>query len=295
MPNPVLTPATTPDGMFDMAAAPMRIAAVELRVRDLAVMSAFYRAVIGLEELERAPGAAGLGAGGRVLLRLHEDRAFTPLDPRQAGLYHTAFLLPTRADLGRWLVHAAALGATLQGASDHLVSEALYLADPEGNGIEIYADRPLALWQAPPGAVRMASEALDLKALMAEAAGTSWQGFPAQGCIGHVHLQAGDLAAADGFFREVLGFDIATRYPGASFYGSGGYHHQLAANIWHSRGAGPRPGGMSGLKSVEIAVTDHTLLARIAAAAGDAAGREGAALILRDPWGSVFRLVAEGG
>ncbi len=280
---------TAANDLFDMTAAPMRIGTVRLKVRDLETVSAFYRQVLGLDVIETGTGRAVLGTGDTALLELEGNAALLPPDPRQAGLFHTAFLLPTRADLARWLAHVAETRVPLQGASDHIVSEALYLADPEGNGIEVYADRPQALWRTPSGAVRMATDPLDLQDLLRTAEGTEWSGFPAGGRIGHVHLQVGDTEAADRFYRDILGFDIATRYPGASFYGSGGYHHQLAGNVWNSRRAGMRPDGMAGLDTVEILVRDPQDAAAIAAraeASGIPLDDHPGGLTLHDPWGT---------
>ena len=181
----------------------------------------------------------------------------------------------------------------LQGASDHIVSEALYLADPEGNGIEVYADRPVSDWHGESGEIRMSTDPLDLQDLLQSAEGTEWSGFPEGGSVGHVHLQVGDTAEADRFYRDVLGLDIAARYPGASFYGSGGYHHQLAGNVWNSRRAGRRPERMAGLKAVEILVRDATNITAIAAradSAGIAGTRNADGLTLRDPWGTAITL-----
>lgn len=279
---------------FDLSAAPMRIGGVRLKVRDLDAVSGFYARVLGLDILERGAGRAVLGRGGEALLLLAGDPGLAPVDPRQAGLFHTAFLLPARADLGRWLAHAGRTGVTLQGASDHLVSEAIYLADPEGNGIEVYADRPTGRWHGEDGAIRMATEPLDGPDLLRAAAGTAWEGFPAGGVVGHVHLRVGDTGAADGFYRDVLGFDIAARYPGASFYGSGGYHHNLAGNVWASRRAGMRPAGMAGLDAVRVVVREAGGIERIAGraeAAGLAVAQEAGETVLRDPWGTALALV----
>jgi catechol 2,3-dioxygenase len=278
----------TASDFFDLRAAPMRIGAVRLKVRDLETVAAFYRRVLGLAPIETGAGRVVLGVGAAPLLHLAGDAALAPSDPRQAGLFHTAFLLPTRADLGRWATHAAASGARIDGASDHIVSEALYLSDPEGNGIEVYADRPADRWRTGTGAVRMATDPLDAPDLLRSAEGSRWAGFPEGGLVGHVHLRVGDTAEADRFYRDVLGFDVAARYPGASFYGSGGYHHQIAGNVWASRGAGPRPAGTAGLDEVGIIVRDAATLeaaARRAAAAGVDVTREDGALVLRDPWG----------
>lgn len=285
----------TDHNFFDMHAAPMRIESVRLRVRDLDRVASFYTSALGLAASRSKEGRVVLGTGPTPLLELVGDPGLSPNDPRQAGLFHTAFLMPTRADLGRWLSHAIATDVPLQGASDHLVSEAVYLSDPEGNGIEVYADRATSGWRDRTRAIRMATDPLDAQDLLSSATGTAWSGFPGQGMIGHVHLQVGDTVQADRFYTGILGFDIATRYPGASFYGSGGYHHQLAANAWNSRGSGQRQIGMAGLDAVDIMVRDTDTLTAIAtrAAAGDAAADMTAGrgeVMLRDPWGTTITL-----
>ena len=277
---------------FDMTAAPMRIGAVRLKVRDLEAVSKFYQTVLGLSPIGAEDRRMTLGTGARPLLELVGDPALAPRDPRQAGLFHIAFLMPTRADLARWLAHASAVPVPLQGASDHIVSEAIYLADSDGNGIEVYADRPVSRWHGPNGEIRMTTDPLDVQDLLKSAEGTEWSGFPEGGIIGHVHLQVGDTGAANRFYRDVLGFDIATRYPGASFYGSGGYHHQLAGNVWNSRRAGPRPEGMAGLDQIEILIRDAVDLASIAERA-ESAGIEitnDGGITLHDPWGTAIAL-----
>ncbi|MBW6493315.1 MAG: VOC family protein [Burkholderiaceae bacterium] len=278
---------------FDMNAAPLRIGTVRLKVRDLETVSAFYQTVLGLHPLESHDHRITLGTSGTPLLELVGDPNLAPLDPREAGLFHTAFLMPTRADLARWVAYVAAARVPLQGASDHIVSEALYLADPEGNGIEVYADRPVSAWHGESGEIRMSTDPLDAQDLMQSAEGTAWSDFPEGGSVGHVHLQVGDTAAADRFYRDVLGLDIAARYPGASFYGSGGYHHQLAGNVWNSRRAGKRPEDMAGLDAVEIVVRDAETIPAIAARA-DGAGIESikdtGGLTLHDPWGTAITL-----
>ncbi len=279
--------------LFEMDTVPMRIGTVRLRVRDLEKISAFYRTALGLAETARDGSHVVLGTGTTPLLELAGDPSLVPNDRRQAGLFHTAFLLPERADLGRWMDHARASGIRLQGASDHIVSEALYLADPEGNGIEIYADRPVPLWRSADGNIQMTTEPLDVQDLLASAEGTGWSGFPDAGTIGHVHLQVGDTAAADSFYRDILGFETTVDYPGASFYGSGGYHHQLAGNIWNSRRAGARPTGMAGLDRVEIVVRDRATIDVIAAraeSAGSPIVNETDGITLHDPWGTAIAL-----
>ncbi|AZQ68662.1 VOC family protein [Silicimonas algicola] len=285
---------TTANEFFNMSAAPLRIETVRLKVRDLDTVSTFYQSVLGLSPIETGKGRVTLGIGTAPLLHLVGDPALLPLDTRQAGLFHTAFLLPSRSDLARWLTHVMAARVPLQGASDHIVSEALYLADPEGNGIEVYADRPVARWHGPNGEIRMSTDPLDAQDLMQSAAGTEWSRFPEGGSIGHVHLQVGDTEAADRFYRDVLGCEIAARYPGASFYGSGGYHHQLAGNVWNSRRTGTRPDGMAGLDAVEIVVRDAADVASIAARAervGIERLEHPGGMTLHDPWGTAISLM----
>ncbi|KAF0676164.1 VOC family protein [Profundibacterium mesophilum] len=284
---------TIGNDFFDMTAAPLRVGAVRLKVRDLDAVSTFYQSVLGLSLIATSGHRVTLGVGSTPLLELAAPPSLSPLDPRQAGLFHTAFLMPTRSDLARWVAHVAEARVPLQGASDHVVSEALYLSDPEGNGIEVYADRPVSAWHGENGEIRMSTAPLDLSDLLQSAEGTEWSGFPDNGSIGHVHLQVGDTGEADGFYRDVLGLDIAARYPGASFYGSGGYHHQLAGNTWNSHRAGKRPEGMAGLDSVEILVRNPHDLKAIAARAeslGIASITNTDGLILHDPWGTAITL-----
>lgn len=166
------------------ATTPVSVSRVGLKARDAESLAAYYRAVVGLQELSRADGAITLGAANRPLLVLEQDSAAKPDDPRSAGLFHTAFLLPSRADLGRWISHAAANRIGIEGASDHLVSEALYLTDPEGNGIEIYADRRPQDWKWNGDRIAMATERLNLPAVVGSvpAGDAGWQGAPAM-CI----------------------------------------------------------------------------------------------------------------
>lgn len=285
------------DEFFDMQAAPMRIGTVRLKVRDLGGVATFYEDVLGLARLDADAGRVTLGSSATPLLELVGDPALARNDRRQAGLFHTAFLMPTRADLARWLDHALTRRLPLHGASDHIVSEAIYLADPEGNGIEVYVDRPVSHWHDTAGDIRMATDQLDVQALLRTAGATEWAGFPDAGMIGHVHLQVGDTAEADRFYRDLLGLDITARYPGASFYGIGGYHHQLAGNIWNSRRAGKRPAGMGGLDAVEIIIRDSADIAAIAAraeSAGIANTTDVRSLSLRDPWGTVITFKTQG-
>lgn len=278
---------------FDLIRAPMRIGRVRLKVRDLVGVSRFYRDIIGLGVVDEAPGRVTLGVASTPLLDLVGDPTLAPRDPRAAGLFHTAFLLPDRSDLGRWLRFAAERRLTLHGASDHGVSEALYLADPEHNGIEIYADRPTSAWTVSGGQIEMVTEPLDIEDLLDAADGRIWAGMPEGTTIGHLHLQVGDTAAAERFYHDALGLDVTCRYRGASFFGAGGYHHQLAANIWNSRGAGLRPERMAGLDGFEIILGDGAARAALAARAGEGGWEVsdgGDRTTIRDPSGIAVTL-----
>lgn len=268
-----------------LAPAPMRIGAVTLTVHDLPSVRDFYRDVVGLGVLRQDAAEAVLGAGDAPLLVLRADKAARSRAAREAGLFHTAFLLPHRADLARWVAMASARRVAVQGASDHLVSEAIYLADPEGNGVEIYSDRPPEAWPHKDGMVQMATERLDIPGLLQATGGQDWAGAPEGTTVGHVHLQVGALEPAEAFYNALLGFDITCRYPGGTFYSSGGYHHHLATNIWNSRGAGPRDLPSSGLTDVQVLLGDAAARDAMAARVGaDAQGR------VRDPWGTELTL-----
>jgi catechol 2,3-dioxygenase len=271
------------------AGAPLRIGAVALTVRDLEEMSRFYRQVIGLTSIEREAGIERLGVGETILLELRHDPSAPLADRRAAGLFHIAFLLPSRADLGRWLRQTAEQRIGLQGASDHGVSEAIYLGDPEGNGIEMYTDRPSADWTWNNGAIAMKTDHLDIDDLLLSATQARWERLPEGSIVGHVHLQVGAIAPAETFFGAVLGFDTTARVPGGSFFGSGRYHHHLAANTWNSRNAPVRTAPTTGLANVEIIAADPARLAAIATRAergGLVVEGQPSRFSLRDPWGT---------
>ena len=266
------------------APALLRPVAVALTVRDLALTEAFYRDVIGLQVVGRDDGAVHMGIGGTAFLDLLHRPDALPDDPAAAGLFHTAFLLPTRADLGRWLAHIGASGQSLDGGADHLVSEAAYLHDPEGNGIEVYADRPRAEWRwtsTPDGRrIEMANRPLDTAGLLGMASAppisTPWAGAPDGTRIGHVHLRVGDTAEARRFYGGTLGMDLTAGWPAAAFFGTGGYHHDIAANTWQSQGAGRRDPRRAGLARIMLEASGGHL------APGD----------LDDPWGTPLRIQA---
>ncbi len=257
------------------ATTPVSVSRIGLKAKNAENLAAYYRAVVGLEELSRDGGNITLGAGNRALLEIEGDPAAQPDDPRSAGLFHTAFLLPARADLGRWIKHAIANNIAVDGASDHLVSEALYLTDPEGNGIEIYADRPHESWKWNGSQVEMATVALDIPGIVASvpAGSPEWKSAPENSIIGHVHLRVGKPAEAEDWWNSEFGFDTVAKYGGSAvFLSSGGYHHHIGANSWQSPGAGKRDAGLTGLTWVEM---------RSATAKAEDA-RE-------DPWGTVIR------
>jgi len=261
------------------ATTPISVARVGLKARDADALADFYRTVVGLRELSRDGETITLGSPGRPLLVLERDPGARPDDPRAAGLFHTAFLLPGRADLGRWINHAIADRIQIDGASDHIVSEALYLTDPEGNGIEIYADRPRDGWAWDGGMVRMATARMDIPGVVGSVpeGDAGWQGMPENTVVGHAHLRVGDPAAAERFWHEAFGFDTVAKYGAqAVFLSSGGYHHHIGANTWHSADAGRRDPSRSGLSWVEMRSSQAPAEAQ-----------------KEDPWGTVIRLVPD--
>jgi catechol 2,3-dioxygenase len=242
------------------------IGAVRLAVADLDRIRDFYTRAIGLVEFEGSDGPVRLGAGDATLAPLLElvSEPEAPPRPRHTtGLYHLAILVPTQADLARALQRVADTGWRLTGASDHLVSEALYLNDPEGNGIEIYRDRPREEWRYRDGTIQMSTDPLDLDGVLGELRrDDEGKGMPARTRIGHVHLNVGDLTAAEAFYSGALGFDVTVRgYPGALFLSAGGYHHHIGLNTWTGEGAPPPPAGSRGLRHFEIRLPDAAQLA----------------------------------
>ena len=250
--------------------APSYVSHVTLAVRDLPTVAVFYRDVIGFAVLSQDEHRVALGCGGHMLLTLVAEPGGARDDPASAGLFHIAFLFPGRVDLGRWLRHATAIGLTLDGAADHLVSEAVYLHDPEGNGIELTADRPRSAWRWSEGQVAMANARLDLTGLMS-IDDSPWTGAPPGTVIGHVHLRVGEMATAADFFAGTLGMTLTRGLPQAAFMSSGGYHHHLAGNVWQSAGAGRRDPAVAGLREVALHASDSR-----------------AAGVFEDPWGTRF-------
>jgi catechol 2,3-dioxygenase len=230
--------------------------AVALTVSDLGRSLAYYEKIIGLRLLRQEGDVAHLGAGTAELLTLHEQKGALPA-PRHTGLFHFALLVPTRRDLALILRHLAQNGANL-GASDHGVSEALYLNDPDGHGIEIYRDRPRSEWPMANGELEMVTAQLNAPAILAEmGAQDVWQGLPEGTVMGHVHLQVADIPTAEQFYTQVIGFDPMQRYGRqASFVSAGGYHHHLGFNTWNSGRATPPPAGSAALTHYTIVLPD---------------------------------------
>ena len=275
---------------------PMRVGMVNLRVRDLDKVADYYRDAIGLTVMTRTATGARLGAGGVPLLDLERREGAVREARNAAGLYHTAFLMPTRKDLARWLVHAATNKIPLSGFADHLVSESVYLDDPEGNGIEVYADRAPELWKWDSGTVTMATDPLDIDGLLALTGTrtTSYAKAPDGLRIGHMHLRVGDLEQADRFYGGAIGFDPTRKRTGAAFLSSGRYHHHLGLNVWQSQGAGPRDDAATGLAWFSLEIAAPEVLAaqeqRLRQAGAPAAAIPDG-IETADPWGTKVRLI----
>jgi catechol 2,3-dioxygenase len=238
---------------------------VRLRVADLDAQRDFYERAIGLRQIASGDAVARLGAGGTPVVELHHAADAPPRPPRTTGLFHLAILVPDRAALAGALARAVRAGARFSGASDHLVSEALYLNDPEGNGIEIYRDRPRAEWGRDGGEIQMSTLPLDVDGLLAELPDKGADSAMPDGTrIGHVHLNVADLEDAEHFYSSVLGLDVTVRgYPGALFLSTGGYHHHIGVNTWAGPGAPAPPAGSRGLEWFELAVDGELGLAEL--------------------------------
>lgn len=274
-----------------------RLERVVLQVASLERSVAYYETVLGLAVLERSAGVATMGAKGItdpiVELRERADARAVPRRGR-VGLYHFAVLLPDRASLARFVAHLADVGE-YAGMSDHLVSEAVYLTDPDGLGIEVYVDRPRTTWRREGGQLVMRTDPLNVPDLLREAGKETWTGAPAGTRLGHVHLYVSDLASAEAFYHAALGFDkIVWSYPGALFMSAGGYHHHLGTNTW-AKDAPVATDEDARLIEWQIALPDApsvdaatTSLRR----AGYAVDREGADAVARDPWGTRVRLTS---
>jgi catechol 2,3-dioxygenase len=269
---------------------------VRLQVADLDRSIAFYEKVLGFRSIRRTDDSASLGPHGedREIVHLRQLRSARAV-PRRGllGLYHFAILLPDRASLGRFIAHLGEIGA-YAGMSDHFVSEAVYLTDPDGLGIEVYADRPRDAWKYDERQLYMTTNPLDVDDLIRAAGGERWQGMPPGTVLGHVHLYVDDIDKAESFYHQALGFDkVVWSYPGALFMSAGGYHHHLGTNTW-ARGAAPATNADARLLEWEIVVPtkkDAEEAAHHVERAGYPVKQESGEWILTDPWGTSLRLI----
>jgi catechol 2,3-dioxygenase len=270
--------------------ATLRLGAVHLTVSDLDRSVAFYRDAIGLRPHSREDSVAAMGAGGEDLVVLHEEPGARRAG-RHAGLYHHALLYPSREELARAALRLAATRTPIQGASDHGTHEAIYLPDPDGNGIELAADRPREAWPdlSNPG-WDGGPRPLDLDGLLALASGEEPRPMAGTGLVvGHVHLHVGDIERGLNFYRDVLGFELMFSMPTAAFVAAGGYHHHLGFNTWRGEGVLPAPPGRVGLRHWTVVLEDPADLAavreRVRATSVEVEEGEDDSFLVRDPWG----------
>ncbi len=277
--------------------ATLRLGAVHLTVSNLGRTVAFYEDAIGLRLHRREDGVAAMGAGKEDLLVLYEE-PMAQRAGRHAGLYHYALLFPSREELARTALRLAATNTRIQGASDHGTHEAIYLPDPDGNGIELAADRPREAW---PDLANPdwgdGPRPLDMDALLATVAGEELRSEAGAGlAVGHVHLHVGDLERGVAFYHDVLGFELRTFLPGqAAFVSAGGYHHHLGFNVWRGEGVPPAPAGRVGLRHWTVVLDDPKEVAAVrerVEAAGIEAQEAKGGFLVRDPWGIAVVFVA---
>ncbi len=272
--------------MGDRLPAATRMGAVHLTVSDLDRSLAYYGGQLGLRVHRRGAGEASLGAAGEDLLVLRELPGARPADGF-TGLFHFALLVPSRAALAAFLAHAARDRVPLTGLSDHWVSEAIYLRDPDHHGIEVYADRPRSLWEGRvrEGLTTLPLDTADLLGELDDPAAEPFDGLAAGTTMGHVHLRVADVPGTIGFYRDGLGFGLqAALGQQAAFLSAGGYHHHVGANTWESAGAGPAPEGSATLERMTVLVPDEEAVDAVTARLGGEQVPEG--LALRDPSGN---------
>ena len=289
----------------ELLPADTRMGRVSLDVADLDALTRFYRDVLLLDVLAQRPSEVDLGRSAETLVTLRHRPELPKGERRSAGLFHTALLHADRASLAATMASVAMHTPHLYtGAADHLVSQAFYLDDPEGNGVELYWDRPRAEWSWQQGGVVMDTLPLDPngfigahltdvgRELLSTAPDRRGVLDGLQGTVGHVHLKVGDAAIAKHFYTELLGFELTAEAPGAVFVSAGGYHHHMAMNTWRSAGTGLRAPAL-GLGRVDIALPDADQVARAAVrlrAHGVQLRDDGIAVELDDPWGNLVRL-----
>src|SRR3954447_4810438 len=281
------TTSATTTGPVTLPAS-LRVGPVHLTVSDLGRSIAFYERSIGLQLARREGAGAALGAGGEDLLVLTEEPDARPAG-RHAGLYHFALLHPSRLELARAAQRLIETETPVSGASDHKISEAIYLPDPDGNGIELAADRSREHWgDLGDPTSHGGPEPLDMAGLMAMVSGAPLEERASDGLrVGHLHLHVGDVEGALGFWRDLIGFEVMTRFPSAAFISAGGYHHHLGLNTWRGEGVGAMPARSVGPRHWTIVLGSPGDVAAVAArleAAGARVEREPDGLRTRDPW-----------
>lgn len=278
--NPTATPVLP---------ATLTLGAVHLTVSNLDRSVAWYQTSLGLRVHSHEPATASLGDGDATVLVLHEDPLARPAG-RHAGLYHYALLYPSREELARAAVRLSVTGTPIDGASDHRTHEAIYLTDPDGNGIELAADRPRDQWPADLGYAG-GPAALDFAALLATIAGEAPSPQIGPGLrMGHLHLHVGDVEEGLRFYRDLLGFEVQANLGSAAFVSAGGYHHHLGFNVWRGPGVGPAPEHTPGLRhwTVQLPAAE---VAELRARLSETEEIEGGFLV-RDPWGTAVAFVA---
>lgn len=288
MDNSASLPATT------------HIGQVSLAVADLDRSRHFYTEVLGFSKLEEDAHSAVLGTkDGQPLLRLEQRDGAVEQPLYSTGLYHVAILMPGRTELARSLAQMTRQHYPLSGFSDHLVSEALYLNDPDGNGLELYRDRPRAQWEWRDKKVHMDNAYLDVRKLVAEGLQSleeqPWDGLAAGTTVGHIHLRVGDIRQAEQFYHGLLGFDVVSHMPSALFVSAGGYHHHIGLNTWQSQGAPQAPANSVGLQFFTIALEDAAAVQQVKDrlnAAGVAVEEQEHGIVTHDPWNNVILLSA---
>ena len=293
-----MSPQENPARAANAAALPptLRLGAVHLDVTELDRSVDFYRDAIGLRLHRREDGVAAMGAGGEDVLLLYEEPEARRAG-RHAGLYHFALLFPSREELAHAALRLAETKAPIQGASDHGTHEAIYLPDPDGNGIELAADRPREEWPRP---LEFAGgpHPLDLDGLLNAVQGEEVRREANPGLVvGHLHLHVGDLQRGLDFYRDTLGFELVTLIPGAAaFVAAGGYHHHLGFNVWRGVGVPPAPAGRVGLRHWTVVLDDQeeveAVRERVRDAGIETGDRDGGGLIVRDPWNIAVVFVA---
>ena len=266
---------------------------VNLKVKDLEKALTFYQNIMGFQVLEKTDRKAALSTDGKTpLVTLEQPENVIPKEGRMSGLYHFAILLPSRADLSVFLRHFLGTGYGL-GAADHYVSEALYITDPDGNGIEVYRDRPSKEWTWKDGLVDMATEELDGNSILAES-DAEWKGLPSGTVMGHIHLHVGDLQKAEEFYTKGLGFEVVSHYPQAVFLSTGRYHHHIAINTWQGVGAPTPPQNSVGLNWYTLVFPDEATREKTLQQLqqlGSSVQKETEYYVVSDPSGNQIRLV----